>query len=93
MTAGYSGTPLAKKLGVRDGQRTWRSGMPASVAAEIERGGVTPVLLEEPAKRLEMTHIFVTRRADFARALKRVRAVLRGRGAVHSSRGQNSRSL
>jgi len=41
-SAGYSGTPLWKKLGVKDGQLTWRLKMPASVAAEIAAGGAAP---------------------------------------------------
>jgi len=48
MPAGYSGTPLAKKLGVKVGQRTWRYKMPASVAEEIEQSGVCPLLLGDP---------------------------------------------
>ena len=35
MTAGYSGTPLAKKLSLRDGMRVWHDCMPDSVAEEI----------------------------------------------------------
>ena len=35
MTAGYSGTPLAKKLSLRDGMRVWFDAMPDSVAVEI----------------------------------------------------------
>jgi hypothetical protein len=35
MTAGYSGTPLAKKLSLKDGMSTWFHAMPASVRAEI----------------------------------------------------------
>ena len=30
MTSGYSGTPLAKKLSLKDGMRVWRDGMPAA---------------------------------------------------------------
>lgn len=39
MPAGYSGTPLAAKLGLKPGQRVWRDSMPASVAAEIGETG------------------------------------------------------
>jgi len=31
MTSGYSGTPLATKLSLKDGMRTWWDGMPDSV--------------------------------------------------------------
>ena len=79
---GYSGTPLWKKLGVVDGQKTWRSKMPASVAAEIALGGVRPALLRSPAAGLEMAHVFVTRRAELAEHLARLRPLLAPAGVV-----------
>ena len=57
MIAGYSGTPLAKKLGFKPGQRTWFSDMPDSVRAEID----TEVdLLDSPEPPVEAAHLFVT---------------------------------
>ena len=79
MSAGYSGTPLAKKLGVRDGQRTWRLDMPRSVAAEIGEG---PRLLEAPEPDLEMAHVFATRRATLETELARLRALIAPDGMV-----------
>lgn len=81
-SAGYSGTPLWKKLGVTDGQKTWRSKMPACVAAEIAQGGVQPVLMKTPAAGLEMAHVFVTRRAELAEHLARLRPVLAPAGVI-----------
>jgi hypothetical protein len=83
MSAGYSGTPLTRKLGVRDGQRTWRLDMPDNVAAEIGRessGG--PLLLDAPEPGLEMAHIFVTRRATLEEELRRLRPLLAPAGMV-----------
>lgn len=82
MPAGYSATPLAKKLGVKSGQRTWRLGMPPSVAAEIAQAGAPPTLLPEPAPDLEMAHIFVTRRAELARHLRLLRPLLAPAGTL-----------
>jgi hypothetical protein len=82
MVAGYSGTPLAKKLGVVDGQRTWRFNMPATVAEEISRSGVAPTLLKSPGKGLEMAHLFVTRRSDLASKLAQARGVLAPTGMI-----------
>ena len=79
MSAGYSGTPLAKKLGVRNGQRTWRLDMPPSVAAEIGDG---PRLLETPEPGLEMAHVFATRRATLEAELARLRALIAPDGMV-----------
>lgn len=79
MSAGYSGTPLAKKLGVKEGQRTWRLAMPDSVAAEID---VAPLLLDAPAPGLEMAHVFTTRRAELEAELTRMRTLIDPAGIV-----------
>ncbi|HUE80348.1 MAG TPA: hypothetical protein VMN38_12060 [Sphingomicrobium sp.] len=63
MTAGYSATPLAQKLSLKPGLRTWWCGMPDSVRAEIERDGPALDLLGTPEPPIEAAHIFVTSRA------------------------------
>ncbi len=60
MTSGYSGTPLAKKLGFKDGQRTWFDAMPDSVRAEIDSYGTAVTLLDSPEPPVEAAHLFVT---------------------------------
>jgi hypothetical protein len=82
MTEGYSGTPLARKLGVKDAQRTWRYHMPKSVADEIEAFGVCPKILRAPAAGLEMVHLFVIERSDFSKALQSVRPLLEPAGVI-----------
>jgi len=81
-SVGYSGTPLWKKLGVKDNQLTYRLKMPASVAEEIAAGGVTPKLVKAPKAGLEMAHIFVTKQAELARELERLRCALAQDGTV-----------
>jgi hypothetical protein len=80
--AGYSGTPLWKKLGVKDGQLTWRLKMPASVAEEIAAGGVTPKLVKTPKAGLEMAHVFVTQKRELAEHLDWLRGVLAQDGTL-----------
>ena len=63
MTAGYSGTPLARKLSLKDGLRTWWDGMPDSVRAEIEGDGLVLELLDAPVAPVQAAHIFVTGRS------------------------------
>lgn len=63
MTGGYSGTPLANKLSLKDGLRTWWCGMPDSIRAEIERDGLALSLLQTPEPPVEAAHLFVTERA------------------------------
>ena len=55
--AGYSGTPLAKKLGFKDGQRAWFSAMPDSVRAVID---TAIAQLDSPEPPVEAAHLFVT---------------------------------
>ena len=60
MITGYSGTPLARKLGLKPGMRAWFLGMPDNVRAEIERDTPTFELLETPDPPVDLAHIFVT---------------------------------
>ena len=80
MPAGYSGRPLAAKLGLKPGQRIWRDGMPASVAAEI--GDTGAVLLDRPEAGLDVAHIFKTGRAALADDLSALRRKLDPAGFV-----------
>lgn len=79
---GYSGTPLWKKLGVREEQLTWRLRMPANVSKEIARGGVEPKLLKTPQAGLQMAHLFVTQKSELAEHLSRLRGVMAQNGTV-----------
>lgn len=74
--AGYSGTPLARKLSLKDGQRVWWEDMPSSVRAEIESYGcrLQHLLWHEPP--LDAAHVFVTSRADLESAITRLRPLL-----------------
>jgi len=82
VTSGYSGTPLAKKLGVKESQRTWRYQMPASVTEELQASGIKPALLKTPASGLDMAHIFVTAKSDLAAKLLQLRPLLEPAGVI-----------
>ena len=60
MTAGYSGTPLAQKLGLKPGMRAWALDMPDSVRAEIDRDAPDIAWLDQPEPPVDLAHIFVT---------------------------------
>jgi hypothetical protein len=78
--AGYSGTPLAKKLSLKDGMRVWFDGMPASVLAEINmRDLVHLVALDAP---IDAAHIFVKERADMEAKLSLLRQWLNPSGFI-----------
>jgi hypothetical protein len=61
MTAGYSGTPLAKKLSLKDGMSVWADCMPASVAKEI-KSAAKVTFNKSPKPPVEAAHIFVRQR-------------------------------
>ena len=61
--AGYSGTPLAKKLNLRDGQRVWFEAMPESVLDEIDEYAFELIPVADPAQGMDAAHLFVTERA------------------------------
>jgi hypothetical protein len=60
MTAGYSGTPLATKLGLKHGMRSWFQDVPDKVRAEIARDAPPLELLDLPEPPVQFAHIFVT---------------------------------
>ena len=82
MTAGYSATPLARKLSLKDGMRTWWDGMPDAVADEIEREGLALVHLPEPEAPIDAAHIFVTLRAEMEDKLAALRPLLAPGGFI-----------
>ena len=78
MPAGYSGTPLAKKLSLKPRQRAWFDGMPDSVRAEI--GDVGLELLDHPAPPVDAAHVFVTERAALWARIAQLRPMLAADG-------------
>lgn len=79
-TAGYSGTPLAKKLSLKPGLRVWFDAMPDSVAAEIDTPGLDR--LAAPEASIDAAHIFVTVRAEMEAKLARLRPLLAPGGFI-----------
>jgi len=82
VTAGYSGTPLARKLSLKDGLRVWWDRMPDSVRAEIETKGLALELLEKPTAPIDAAHIFVTERDDLAAKLHKLLPLLDPAGMI-----------
>ena len=82
MTAGYSGTPLAKKLGLRDAQRVWFDAMPASVQEEIGKYALELIFIADPSEGVDAAHIFVTERAELERHLAALRHQIAQDGQV-----------
>lgn len=82
MTAGYSATPLARKLSLKPGLRTWWEDMPDAVRDEIEREGLPLDHLPAPEAPIDAAHIFVTARADMEAKLAALRPLLAPAGFI-----------
>jgi hypothetical protein len=83
--AGYSGTPLAKKLGLKPPMRLVAIGAPAGYAGWLGDlpEGVALVASTTGTKRpVQAAHVFTTRRGDLARRLGALRASLEPAGFV-----------
>lgn len=74
--AGYSATPLAKKLSLKAGMRVFWQSMPTSVQAEIGTAGLSLVRLDGPEPPIDAAHVFVTLRADLDAAVAAIRPSL-----------------
>jgi hypothetical protein len=82
MTSGYSGSPLAKKLSLKDGMRLWWVGMPQSVREEVASGGLALQLLRAPEAPIDAAHLFVTRRAELEAGLRQLLPLLDRAGFI-----------
>ena len=82
MTAGYSETPLAKKLSLRDGQRVWFYEMPENVQDEIGEYALDLTFVASPDERPDAAHIFVTEKALLERKLAELRHSIAPDGQV-----------
>lgn len=82
MAAGYSGTPLAKKLSLRDGQRVWFDAMPESVQDEIGEYALELIFVAGPEERPDAAHIFVTERAAMEAKLATLRETMARDGHI-----------
>ena len=76
MTAGYSGTPLAKKLGFRSGQRVAIVGAPHGYLASLAPLPDAVTFSDAVDERCALVHLFTTERTVLAASLARWRSML-----------------
>jgi hypothetical protein len=82
MTTGYSGTPLAKKLSLRDGMRCWFHAMPEPVQDEIDEFALELTFVADPAEGIDAAHVFVTQRAELKHQLAALRHQIASDGQI-----------
>lgn len=67
--AGYSGTPLAKKLGIKPGSRMLVDNAPDHYAALLEPLPEDVVWVRRNADKLDLIHVFTTSKKELATKL------------------------
>lgn len=85
---GYSGTPLAQKLGLKDGQRVLFIDLPASLSelatarnfAETDR--VSADRLDDRAQGYAVVHLFTTARAVLEKLAQKLMALIARDGMI-----------
>lgn len=82
MSAGYSKTPLAKKLGIAPGMRVVVLGAPDDYRALLEPLPTGVSLGEHPEREERFIHVFARDRAALERALPRAKPALAKDGTL-----------
>ena len=80
--AGYSGTPLAKKLGIGTGHRVWLAKAPSNYKTLVAPlpDGVT--FVPKPSSTTDVAHVFTSTRAELDKTLRSLRKSLRPDAAI-----------
>jgi len=82
VTAGYSGTPLAKKLGIEPGTVVHSIGAPTHYRSLLEPLPEGVTFAPRRTGRVDLIHLFVTSRARLAHNLPAIRNTMRPDAAV-----------
>ncbi len=80
--AGYSGTPLAKKLGIKPGTVISAVNAPRDYAALLEPLPENVTFVEQTAAELDVAHLFTRTRSELAELLGRYRRKIKQSGAI-----------
>jgi hypothetical protein len=81
-TAGYSGTPLTKKLGIRERSLVLLLDAPKDYAQLVEPLPDGVKFETRPSRLIDIAHIFVTRRTTLSKQLAKLRKTLNVEASV-----------
>ena len=82
MPAGYSGTPLAKKLGIKPGFRVYADNAPANYRELLEPLPDDVTFIQKIENDLDMIHVFTDSAKDLAAKLKRYLKKIKSNGTI-----------
>ena len=80
--SGYSGTPLARKLGIKPGHRVHVHGAPDDYARLLAPLPEGVVFARRAGADVDLVHLFATAREDLAKRLASLRKALRADAAL-----------
>jgi hypothetical protein len=82
MTSGYSGTPLAQKLGIKSGFTVLTLGAPDNYRELLGNPYDIKIIADKPAGRPDMIHFFTNSRDELFSRLPDLRNVIPQDGAI-----------
>lgn len=77
MVAGYSGTPLTRKLGVKDGSKMLVVGAPEGYVKLLEPLPEAVQFVSKLSEAVDIVHIFTDQKAELQKALTAFRKTLK----------------
>ncbi len=93
MTAGYSGTPLVRKLGLKAGMRTIFVDAPGHYADLLGELPEPLRILRRPGRSMDFVHFFTSRRSRLEARLPGLKAALAPAGMLWLSWPKKTSSL
>jgi hypothetical protein len=80
--AGYSGTPLAKKLGIKPGSRLLAVNAPADYAVLLEPLPENVTFARTGSRELDVVHLFTKTRSELIALIDRYKTKIKQEGAI-----------
>ncbi|MEY2490783.1 MAG: hypothetical protein QOC70_2725 [Verrucomicrobiota bacterium] len=80
--AGYSGTPLAQKLGIKAGQKVVTIGAPANYAKLLAPLPEAVSFIQKTTSDAGFVHLFISERKTLEKELKRLRELIADTGTL-----------
>ncbi len=80
--AGYSGTSLAKKLGIKPGAKVCVVAAPAHYAALVDPLPENVTITQRASEGLDLVHLFTKSRSELIKLLDRYKTKIKQNGAI-----------
>ena len=82
MAAGYSGTPLAKKLGIKEGFTVAAVNAPAGYEELLAPLPANVLVVSEPLPGTDIIHFFTNSRDEMLRGISEYRRLIKQEGSI-----------